>query len=120
MAPGLVGPEKAKRGKTPTDVWWQTIVPTNSFEKTGYPSQKPLRLIERIVCVHSRPGDTLLDFFSGSGTLGEAAARHNRRFLLIDNNPQALEIMEKRLAPHGPRVLENPAKGDIGQLFSQK
>ena len=118
MAPGLVGPEKARRGKTPTDVWWQTIVPTNSREKTGYPSQKPLRLIERIVSVHSRPGDSLVDFFAGSGTLGEAAARHDRRFLLIDESPLALEVMEKRLAPHGPQIWKNPAKRDLSQLFS--
>ena len=106
MAPGLVGPEKAKRGKTPTDVWWQTIVPTNSREKTGYPSQKPLRLIERIVSVHSRAGDSLVDFFAGSGTLGEAAARHKRRFLLIDESPFALEVMEKRLARPQPSDME--------------
>ena len=120
MAPGLVGPEKARRGKTPTDVWWQTIVPTNSREKTGYPSQKPLRLIERIVSVHSRPGDSLVDFFAGSGTLGEAAARHDRRFLLIDESPLALEVMEKRLAPHSPQIWKNPAKKDLSQLFSTK
>ena len=120
MAPGLVGPEKAKRGKTPTDVWWHTIVPTNSQEKTGYPSQKPLRLIERIVWVHSRPGDTLVDFFAGSGTLGEAAARNRRRFLLIDDSPLALEVMEKRLAPHSPQIWQNPAKTDLSRLFSPK
>ena len=75
MAPGLVGPEKAARGKTPTDVWWHTIVPTNGKEKTGYATQKPLGLLRRIVQVHSKSGDLLLDFFAGSGTLGEAAAR---------------------------------------------
>ncbi len=73
MAPGLVTPEKAARGKTPTDVWWHTIVPTNGAERTGYPTQKPLGVVERIVKVHSSPGDRLLDFFAGSGTLGEAA-----------------------------------------------
>ncbi len=120
MAPGLVGPEKARRGKTPTDVWWQTIVPTNSREKTGYPTQKPLCLLERLVRVHSRPGDSLVDFFAGSGTLGEAAARHGRRFLLIDNNPEALEIMQKRLAPRSPQILRNPAQGELARLFSPK
>jgi site-specific DNA-methyltransferase (adenine-specific) len=75
MAPDLVGAEKAQRGKTPTDVWWLTIVPTNSKEKTGYPTQKPLKLLERIVRVHSDVGDWVLDFFAGSGTTGEAAAR---------------------------------------------
>ena len=98
MAPGLVGREKAARGKTPTDVWWHTIVPTNSKERTGYPTQKPLGLLTRIVKVHSAPGDLLLDFFAGSGTLGEAAANLGRDFVLIDNSPDAAEIMARRLA----------------------
>ncbi len=70
--------------------------------------------------VHSRPGDSLVDFFAGSGTLGEAAARHGRRFLLIDNNPEALEIMQKRLAPRSPQILRNPAQGELARLFSPK
>ena len=98
MAPGLVGPEKAARGKTPTDVWWHTIVSPNGKEKTGYPTQKPLGVLERIVKVHSDPGDLLLDFFAGSGSFGEAAARNGRDFLLIDSNPAAVEIMNARLA----------------------
>jgi len=98
MAPGLVGKEKAARGKTPTDVWWHTIVATNGSERTGYPTQKPLGIIERIVKTHSRPGDTLLDFFAGSGTLGEAALRNERSAVLIDNNPEAMEVMARRLA----------------------
>jgi site-specific DNA-methyltransferase (adenine-specific) len=98
MAPDLVGAEKAQRGKTPTDVWWLTIVPTNSKEKTGYPTQKPLKLLERIVRVHSDVGDWVLDFFAGSGTTGEAAARLGRRFVLIDNHPDAIRIMTERLA----------------------
>jgi site-specific DNA-methyltransferase (adenine-specific) len=98
MAPGLVGAEKAARGKTPTDVWWHTIVPTNGKEKTGYSTQKPLGIVERIVKVHSNPGDLCLDFFAGSGTLGEAAAKNDRQFCLIDSNHQAIAVMEKRLA----------------------
>jgi len=97
MAPGLVGKEKAARGKTPTDVWWHTIVPTQGKERTGYPTQKPLGIIDRIVKVHSNPGDLLLDFFAGSGTLGEAAARLGRKFILIDNNPDAAIVMVDRL-----------------------
>ena len=102
MAPGLVTPEKAARGKTPTDVWWMTIVSTHGRELTGYPTQKPLRLIERIVKVHSRPGDRLLDFFAGSGTLGEAAALHGRDAVLIDLNPEAIDVMTRRLADANP------------------
>lgn len=98
MAPGLVGQEKAARGKLPTDTWWHTIVPTNGKERTGYPTQKPLGIVRRIVQASSRPGDIVLDFFAGSGTLGEAAHDLDRRFLLIDNNPEALEVMAKRFA----------------------
>lgn len=97
MAPELVGKEKAARGKTPTDVWWHTIVATNGREKTGYPTQKPLGILNRIVKVHSAPGDTLLDCFAGSGTLGEAAAMHNRSSILVDNNIPAIKIIMERL-----------------------
>jgi site-specific DNA-methyltransferase (adenine-specific) len=98
MAPGLVGPEKAARGKTPTDVWWHTIVSPQGRERTGYPTQKPLGVLQRIVKVHSAPGDELLDFFAGSGTLGEAGAELGRSVTLIDENEEALAVMEKRLA----------------------
>ncbi len=104
MAPKLVGPEKARRGKTPTDVWWHTIVPTTGSERTGYPTQKPLGLLERIIKVHTNPGDLVLDFFAGSGTTGEAAARHGRVFWLVDNHPEAIEVMTRRLARYAPRV----------------
>jgi len=96
MAPGLVGPEKASRGKLPTDTWWHTIVPTNSREKTGYPTQKPLGILRRIVQASSRPGTTVLDFFAGSGTTGAAALELGRRFILVDNNIEALEVMARR------------------------
>lgn len=105
MAPGLVGKEKAARGKTPTDVWWHTIVPTAGKEKTGYPTQKPLGVLERIIKVHTEPGDIVLDFFAGSGTTGEAAARHDRGFVLIDENPEAIAVMSKRLAGWDPEVV---------------
>ncbi|MCU0654436.1 MAG: site-specific DNA-methyltransferase [Polyangiaceae bacterium] len=98
LAPSLVGPEKAARGKTPTDTWWHTIVSPGGREKTGYPTQKPLGILERIVRVHSRPGDRVLDFFAGSGSFGEAAARLGRRATLIDSNPEALAVMRRRLA----------------------
>ncbi len=100
MAPGLVGKEKAARGKTPTDVWWHTIVPTNGREKTGYPTQKPLGVLERIVKVHTEPGDVVLDFFAGSGTTGEAAAKNERGFILIDSNPEAIAVMRERLTSY--------------------
>ncbi|MFG0320272.1 MAG: DNA-methyltransferase [Planctomycetota bacterium JB042] len=111
MAPGLVGKEKAARGKTPTDVWWHTIVSPNGREKTGYATQKPLGVLERIVKVHSNPGDLVLDFFAGSGTTGEAAAKHGRRFLLVDENPEAIRVMAKRLAPYRPTFVGCEALG---------
>jgi site-specific DNA-methyltransferase (adenine-specific) len=106
MAPGLVTADKAARGKTPTDVWWHTIVPTNGKEKTGYPTQKPLGILERIVKVHSRRGDVVLDFFAGSGTTGEAAARNGRGFVLIDANAEAVRVMVDRLARYEPECVE--------------
>ncbi|HEX4837620.1 MAG TPA: site-specific DNA-methyltransferase [Solirubrobacteraceae bacterium] len=102
MAPGLVTPEKAALGKLPTDVWWHTIVPTRSAEKTGYPTQKPEGIVRRMVQASTRPGDRCLDFFAGSGTLGAVAAKLDRRFVLIDSNPQAVEIMRSRLP--GPEL----------------
>ncbi len=96
LAPGLVGKEKAARGKTPTDVWWNTIVSPNGKEKTGYPTQKPLKILSRIVNVHSAPGDNLLDFFAGSGSFGEAAIRNNRNAVLVESNAEALTVMRNR------------------------
>ncbi len=96
MAPGLVGKEKAERGKFPTDTWWHTIVGTNSKEKMGYPTQKPVGIIKRIVMASSQPGDIVLDFFAGSGTLGSVCLQNDRNFILIDNNPEAIEVMRRR------------------------
>ena len=102
MAPGLVGAEKAAKGKTPTDTWWHTIVSPNGKEKNGYPTQKPLAILNRIVKVHSDPGNRILDFFAGSGTTGEAAVRNGRSAVLVDDNPEAIRVMEKRLAFANP------------------
>ncbi|MCJ7702816.1 MAG: site-specific DNA-methyltransferase [Anaerolineales bacterium] len=96
MAPGLVGPEKAAKGKLPTDTWWHTIVGTNSKEKTGYPTQKPLGILHRIINASTHKGDLVLDFFAGSGTTGAGCLELERHFILIDNNPSALEVMAKR------------------------
>jgi site-specific DNA-methyltransferase (adenine-specific) len=98
MAPGLVGEVKAARGKLPTDTWWHTIVATNGKEKTGYPTQKPLGVLRRILLASSNPGDTVLDFFAGSGTTGATCLELDRQFILVDNNPQSMEVMHKRFA----------------------
>lgn len=105
MAPGLVGPEKAARGKTPTDVWWHTIVSPTGKEKTGYPSQKPLGILERIIKVHSEPGDLVLDFFAGSGTTGVAAHRLGREYILVDNSLEAVRTMAARLEDSSPEFV---------------
>jgi site-specific DNA-methyltransferase (adenine-specific) len=98
MAPGLVTPEQRERGKRPTSVMWHTIVSPTGREKTGYPTQKPEGLIRRFLQASSRPGDLCLDPFAGSGTLGAVAAKLGRRFLLIDESPEAVAVMERRLA----------------------
>jgi site-specific DNA-methyltransferase (adenine-specific) len=100
MAPSLVGEEKAARGKTPTDTWWHTIVSPNGKEKTGYPTQKPMGIMNRIVQVHSNPGDQLLDFFAGSGSFGEAAATNGRDVTLIDESHEAIQVMTRRLGAY--------------------
>ncbi|QAY61674.1 site-specific DNA-methyltransferase [Microbacterium protaetiae] len=97
MAPGLVTPEKAARGKLPTDVWWHTIVPTTGSEKTGYPTQKPEGILRRIVQASSRQGDRVLDLFAGSGTTGAVAAALGRHAVLVDDNPDAIAVMRARM-----------------------
>lgn len=101
MAPGLVTPEKVARGKLPTDVWWHTIVSPTGKEKTGYPTQKPEGVLRRIVQASSRKGDWVLDFFAGSGTTGVVAAALGRRFVLVDQSPDAVAVIQARLAKAG-------------------
>jgi site-specific DNA-methyltransferase (adenine-specific) len=98
MAPVLVGPEKAARGKLPTDTWWATIVPPGGRERTGYPTQKPLSILRRVVQASSPPGGLVADFFAGSGTAGAAALEMERRCLLVDCNPEAVDVMKRRFA----------------------
>jgi site-specific DNA-methyltransferase (adenine-specific) len=108
MAPGLVGAAKAARGKRLTDTWWSTIVPTSGRERTGYPTQKPLVIARRIVRTSSPPGGLVADFFAGSGTAGAAALEAGRRFLLVDDNPEALAVMRRRFEGLGVAYVEEP------------
>ena len=101
MAPGLVTPEKAERGKLPTDVWWHTIVSPTGTEKTGYPTQKPKGILRRVIQASSKPGDTVLDFFAGSGTTGVVAAELGRQFILMDRNQEAIDVIRGRLDEAG-------------------
>jgi len=96
MAPGLVTPEKVAKGKLPTDVWWHTIVSPTGREKTGYPTQKPLGILRRVIQASSKEGDMVLDFFAGSGTTGAAAAELGRNFILVDQNPESIQVMKER------------------------
>ena len=97
MAPGLVTQEKIERGKLPTDVWWHTIVSPTGKEKTGYPTQKPVGILRRIIQASSKQGDVVLDFFAGSGTTGFVANELGRRFLLVDQNPESIQVIKGRL-----------------------
>jgi site-specific DNA-methyltransferase (adenine-specific) len=97
MAPGLVTPEKVEKGKFPTDVWWHTIVSPTGKEKTGYPTQKPVGILRRIIQASSKEGDTVLDFFAGSGTTGFVAHELGRKFILVDQNPESIEVIKNRL-----------------------
>ena len=114
MAPGLVGPEKAARGKRPTDVWFHTIVPTNGAEKTGYPTQKPAGVLRRLVAASSLPGGWCLDPFAGSGTLGAVCRELGRRFVLVDSNPTAVDVMRRRLAGEAD-VISSVARAPAAQ-----
>jgi site-specific DNA-methyltransferase (adenine-specific) len=109
MAPGLVGEQKARKGKLPTDTWWHTIVSPTGKEKTGYPTQKPVGILRRMLQASSREGDLVLDFFAGSGTAGEAALQLKRRFCLVDNNPEAIEVMTRRFNGHPVEFVDMPA-----------
>jgi site-specific DNA-methyltransferase (adenine-specific) len=106
MAPGLVTPEKIERGKLPTDVWWHTIVSPTGKEKTGYPTQKPVGILRRIIQASSKPGDVVLDFFAGSGTTGFVANELGRRFILVDQNPESIEVIKMRIPQSVFRVIE--------------
>lgn len=109
MAPGLVGEEKAARGKLPTDTWWHTIVSPTGKEKTGYPTQKPLGILRRVITASSNSGDLVLDFFAGSGTTGITAMELGRRFLLVDNNQEAMDVMIDRFRGKGVEFISSEA-----------
>jgi site-specific DNA-methyltransferase (adenine-specific) len=114
MAPGLVGPEKAARGKLPTDTWWHTIVSPTGKEKLGYPTQKPLGILRRIVLASSPPGGVVLDFFAGSGTTGAAARELGRRFVLVDSSEEALAVMRRRFGDAPDVAFLDASGGEAG------
>jgi DNA modification methylase len=84
-------------GPAMTDVWDIPFLSTVSNERTGYPTQKPLALIERIILASSNPGDTVADVFCGSGTTLVAAERLGRKWIGVDEQAEAIVITAKRL-----------------------
>jgi len=90
-----------KRGKVPEDWWYFPVVARLHSERTGYPTQKPEALLERIILASSNPGDLVADFFCGSGTTSLVAARHGRRFLATDSTFRAIHTTRERLVRAG-------------------
>lgn len=84
-------------GPALSDVWDLPFLSTVSLERTGWPSQKPLALLERIVTASSDPGDCVADFFCGSGTTAVAAKRLGRKWIACDASPEAIRIARGRL-----------------------
>jgi DNA modification methylase len=92
-------------GKVPED-WWTDVETLNHSdrERTGWPSQKPERLVERIVSAVTAPGDRIGDWFVGSGTTAAVAQRLSRRFVAVDREPEAIAVTARRLAEQGSRL----------------
>lgn len=97
-------------GKVPED-WWTDVETLNHSdrERTGWPSQKPQRLVERVLSAVSQPGDHVADWFSGSGTTAAAAQRLGRTFVVADREPEAVAVCTKRLVEQG-RALADAGK----------
>lgn len=86
-----------ERGKVPEDWWYFPVVARLHNERTGYPTQKPNALLERIILASSNPGDLVADFFCGSGTTPFIAAKHGRDFIACDENFRAIQTTRSRL-----------------------
>lgn len=88
---------KEKKGVPLSDVWEIPFLNPKARERTGYPTQKPIELLEKIIQISTDEGDFVLDPFCGSGTTLAAAKMLNRNFLGIDKNPSAIELCNRRL-----------------------
>ena len=88
-------------GKVAPDVWTISRPPNHAAEWTGYPTQKPLAVLERLIAVASNPGDLVLDPFGGSGTTAVVAARLGRRFLHLDAGAESMRVAGERLRLDG-------------------
>ncbi|HEX2997326.1 MAG TPA: site-specific DNA-methyltransferase [Anaerolineales bacterium] len=99
-----------ERGKVPEDWWYFPVVARLHNERTGYPTQKPLGLLERVILASSNPGDIVADFFCGSGTTPFVAAQHGRTFIACDETFRALHTTRSRLTvSQAPFSLERDA-----------
>ncbi len=90
-----------KRGKVPEDWWFFPVVARLHSERSGYPTQKPEALLQRIIQASSNPGDWVADFFSGSGTTASVATQSNRRYITSDISFRAFHTTRTRLVNHG-------------------
>ncbi len=118
-----------ERGKVPEDWWYFPVVARLHTERTGYPTQKPEALLERIILASSNPGDLVADFFSGSGTTATVAARHGRQWIACDAAPLAVQttyrrlLLEPEVSPYAlwkDRDLEWEASISPGIKFTQE
>lgn len=102
------------RGKVPEDWWYFPVIARLHNERTGYPTQKPEALMERIILASSNPDDLVADFFCGSGTTPFVAAKHGRKFIACDESFRAVHTTRKRLADlPKPFTLEHDANFEI-------
>lgn len=104
-----------ERGKVPEDWWYYPVVARLHNERTGYPTQKPEALLERIILASSNPGDLVADFFCGSGTTAVVAERLKRHYLMVDAAWRAVHTTRARLArdaedPFGMQCAVFPAR----------
>ena len=107
-----------ERGKVPEDWWYFPVVARLHTERTGYPTQKPQALLERIILASSNPGDIVADFFCGSGTTPTVAARQGRRFIACDETSRAIHTAHGRLLGcESPFLIQRDSH--FGNSFSQ-
>jgi site-specific DNA-methyltransferase (adenine-specific) len=93
--------KKMNDGKQLRNLWQFPVTPGRERTEGKHPSQKPLALLERAVLLASQPGELVLDPFGGAGTLALAAAKHDRRWLLIESVEEYADIARRRIAAAG-------------------
>ena len=89
-------PIKEKKGVPLRDVWEIPFLNPKAKERTGYPTQKPIELMNRIIEISCEEDDLILDPFCGSGSMGIAAYINNCKYIGIDKNQKAIDLCNKR------------------------